>query len=53
MKHRIVKNGIICGDDFINAHAGREDLQGGVERAVKETLQGYKTIGNLWYWMSP
>jgi len=32
---------IICGDDIASAHKGRKDLEGGVERAVKELLPGY------------
>src|SRR5205814_6573412 len=41
---------IICGDDLETAHAGREDLQGGVERAVRELLPGFAAIDNFWYW---
>jgi len=47
----MVKYGIICGDDFINANIHREDLNGGVEKAVRELLPGFKNEGNLWYWM--
>jgi predicted O-methyltransferase YrrM len=47
---KIVKGGIICGDDFQAAHINRNDLQGGVERAVRTTLPNFKSIGNLWYW---
>ena len=46
----MVKGGIICGDDFINSHIGRTDLNGGVERAVRELLPGFNNKGNLWYW---
>jgi Methyltransferase domain len=49
----LVKGGVICGDDILSAHAGRTDLHGGVERAVRETLPGFQTIGNLWYWVKP
>lgn len=49
---KIVKGGIICGDDFINANIHRIDLCGGVERAVKELLPNYKNIDNLWYWIN-
>lgn len=48
-KPRMATGGIICGDDFLNAHAGREDLDGGVERAVAVSFEGYSTLGNLWY----
>ena len=47
----MVPGGIICGDDFITANAGRHDLQGGVERAVKEALPKFKNIENLWYYV--
>lgn len=46
----MVEGGIMCGDDFLTAHREREDLGGGVERAVSETLLGYKNIDNLWFW---
>jgi hypothetical protein len=41
---------VMCGDDFANASAGRADLQGGVERAVRNFF-GYKvkSDGNLWW----
>jgi hypothetical protein len=47
----IVKGGIICGDDFMTANITRIDLHGGVERAVRETLPGFKNIDNLWFWV--
>jgi hypothetical protein len=49
---RMVKGGIICGDDFQSAHMGRHDLNGGVERAVREALPGFKNIDNLWYFVN-
>ena len=49
---KLVKGGIICGDDFLNAGIHRLDLHGGVERAVKELLPNYKNIGNLWYFIN-
>jgi len=49
----LVKGGVICGDDFLSAHLGRVDLHGGVERAVRETLPGFQTARNLWYWVKP
>jgi predicted O-methyltransferase YrrM len=49
----LVSGGIICGDDFLSAHAGRTDLHGGVERAVREVLPGFQTMYNLWYWVKP
>lgn len=46
-------NGIMCGDDFLTASANRLDLNGGVERAVREY---FGAIGiqvhndnNLWW----
>ena len=42
--------GVMCGDDFANAHAGREELDGGVERAVRECLPHFVEAGNLWWW---
>jgi len=49
----IVKSGIICGDDFINANINGLDLNRGVERAVRELLPGFKNKDNLWYWINP
>lgn len=46
----MVEGGIICGDDIATAHKGREDLSGGVERAVSESLVGYRQFGNFWCW---
>lgn len=47
----LVPGGIVCGDDFLHANLSSEALQGGVERAVRECLPGFKTRGNLWYWV--
>jgi len=47
---KMIKGGIICGDDFFNANMGRTDLHGGVERAVRELLPDFKNINNLWFW---
>lgn len=46
---KMVKGGIICGDDYETAGIHRIDLLGGVERAVKETLPNHKNINNLWW----
>jgi hypothetical protein len=48
----MVDGGIICGDDFYNANINRLDLNGGVERAVREYLPSFKNIGNLWYYVN-
>ncbi len=47
---KIVKGGILCGDDFCSANITRHDLNGGVERAVRELIPNVKNIDNLWYW---
>ena len=45
----MIKGGIMCGDDFLSAHMGRDDLDGGVERAVRESLPGmFAWEGNFW-----
>jgi len=49
---KMVKGGIICGDDYLSANISRTDLHGGVERAVKESLPGHKNINNLWYFIN-
>jgi hypothetical protein len=46
---RLARGGIICGDDFESSHAGRADLGGGVERAVRDAFSGdAHNAGNLW-----
>lgn len=50
-KH-LLPMGVLCGDDFLSASAKRKDLQGGVERAVRELLPGFKTVANFWYWQN-
>jgi len=47
---KMVRGGIICGDDYLTSNINRHDLHGGVERAVKELLPNFKNINNLWYW---
>jgi predicted O-methyltransferase YrrM len=49
---KMVKGGIICGDDFQNANINRVDLNGGVERAVRELLPKFENIDNLWFWIN-
>ena len=46
---KLVDGGVICGDDFINASS--PELHGGVNRAVKESLPGFKNKDNLWYFI--
>lgn len=50
---KMVKGGIICGDDYINSNINVHGLHGGVERAVKETLPNHNHIDNLWYFTIP
>jgi predicted O-methyltransferase YrrM len=49
---KMVKGGIICGDDYMSANISRDDLHGGVERAVRELLPNHKSIYNLWYFVN-
>lgn len=49
----MISGGIICGDDFKSANMSRVDLNGGVERAVRESLPNFKNIDNLWYYIVP
>lgn len=51
IKDKVVPGGVICGDDFVGAWDGSPGLNGGVERAVKELLPGFKTDYNFWYWV--
>jgi len=44
---KLILGGILCGDDFCTAHKGREDLQGGVQKAVMEMCPGYGAFGKL------
>ena len=37
---------VLFGDDYQSANAGREDLRGSVERAVRETLPAWVTRGS-------
>ena len=48
LKSYVVPDGIICGDDFTNASIQRRDLNGGVERAVREVFSKFLTKGNFW-----
>ena len=48
---KMVKGGIICGDDYQSANINRHDLHGEVERAVREALPNHKSIVNLWYYI--
>jgi|688.fasta_scaffold25618_9 hypothetical protein len=50
LKPHLVEGAILCGDDFESANMYRDDLQGGVEKAVRELLPNFKNKQNLWYW---
>ena len=45
---RLVMGGVICGSDFLSAGNNRQDLQGGVQRAVQEILPRAKNVDNVW-----
>ncbi len=47
----LVPGAIVCGDDYLSAHVGRDDLGGGVQRAVREILPDHVNQGNLWIWV--
>ena len=49
---KMVKGGIMFGDDFLNANINSTALHGGVERAVRELLPTFKNIDNLWYFIN-
>lgn len=51
VKDKVVSGGIICGDDFVASHESHPNMNGGVERAVKESLPGFKNDYNFWYWV--
>ena len=49
----LIPRGVLCGGDFLSANMQRADLQGGVERAVRELLPGMQTAKNFWLWQKP
>lgn len=49
---KLVKGGIMCGDDYLSANMNRHDLHGGVQRAVMELLPNHSNKGNLWYFIN-
>lgn len=49
----MIPGSIMCGDDYLTASDSREDLKGGVMRAVKEMLPGHTNVHNLWIWRKP
>lgn len=48
---RMLPDGIVCGDDFRHAHAGRADLQGGVERGVREAFPEVCNDKDFWWYI--
>ena len=55
---KLIPGGILCGDDYTTAHMEREDLQGGVQKAVIEMCPGHMFsgqafFGNFWWWVKP
>jgi hypothetical protein len=48
---KLASGGILCGDDYVTANAQREDLQGGVQKAVLEMCPGHLVEGNFWWWV--
>jgi predicted O-methyltransferase YrrM len=48
---KLIPGGILFGHDYQTAHSGRDDLQGGVERAVREVLPRHVAVGNTWWFM--
>jgi glycosyltransferase involved in cell wall biosynthesis len=52
LKPKLVKGAVLCGDDFMSANADRVDLNGGVERAVRECCPGFSSKENFWMWIN-
>jgi hypothetical protein len=48
---RLVSGGILVGHDYESAHLGRQDLQGGVQRAVQESLSHFCVKDNNWWYV--
>jgi hypothetical protein len=46
----LVPGAILCGDDYTTAHAGRADLKGGVQKAVRDTLPTHGHQKNFWFY---
>jgi len=52
LKPYVVDDGILCGDDYGTANITRTDLNGGVEKAVKDSFKKFHRLGhgNFWWW---
>ena len=48
---KLIQGSVLFGHDYESAHAGRSDLNGGGERAVREVLPGHTAIGNTWIYI--
>jgi predicted O-methyltransferase YrrM len=48
---RLARGGILVGHDYETAHAGRADLGGGVQRAVREVFPNHVSRGNNWWYV--
>jgi hypothetical protein len=48
---RLTSGAVLIGHDYESAHAGRTDLEGGVERAVREVLPDHIVHGNNWVYV--
>jgi hypothetical protein len=48
---KLVRGGILIGHDYQTAHTARDDLQGGVQRAVRELLPQHAVQGNNWWYV--
>jgi hypothetical protein len=48
---RLVPGSVLIGHDYEYAHAGRDDLDGGVQRAVQEMIPEHLAFGNIWLYV--
>jgi hypothetical protein len=48
---KLARGGVLIGHDYETAHSGRDDLQGGVQRAVREVLPHHVSRGNVWWYV--
>jgi beta-1,4-mannosyl-glycoprotein beta-1,4-N-acetylglucosaminyltransferase len=53
VRKHLMPRGVLCGGGSLSANMQRADLQGGVERAVRELLPGVQSAGNFWFWQRP
>ena len=48
---KLSEGSVLFGHDYESANAGRADLNGGVERAVRELLPNHSAVGNTWLYI--